>query len=291
MSIYITVVLSIGTLVLLRTIYALHATNKRRMRQVEQRETWNPIDDLSDTRDAPDDAEARGAALERIEESFTVSRRVLVPLILVVTAGFASIPLVDHASASTLSLLVGVITLVVGIALRPVIENLVAGLMLSNSRTINIGDTVRLAGHYGTIEDIAMSHTTLKTWTGNRFLIPNGKLLTLECENLSLTDEAMLTHVEFVVGYDANLDKVEEIAVNAAIASDCFDDREPPRFWYSELRPEGAVCWLAAWSRNPGDSWAFESEIRRTLIQGFQEHSVPIHSHRLHVNALNPPAR
>ena len=201
MSIYIAVVLSIGTLVLLRTVYGLHAASKRRIRRAQDRETWSPIDDLGDSEDTAGDDEARGAALERIEESFTVSRRVLVPLIVIVTAGFACLPFVDQASASTLSLIAGVITLVVGIAVRPVIENVVAGLILSHSRTINIGDTVRLAGHYGTIEDIATSHTTLKTWTANRYLIPNGKLLTLECENLSLTDEAILAHVEFIVGF------------------------------------------------------------------------------------------
>jgi small-conductance mechanosensitive channel len=237
------------------------------------------------------DNKARGAALERIEESFSVSRRVLVPLIIIVTAGFACIPIMDQASASTLSLVAGVITLVVGIAVRPVIENLMAGLMISHSRTINIGDTVLLAGQYGTIEDIATSHTTLKTWTGNRYLIPNGKLLTLECENLSLTDEAILTHVEFVVGYDADLEKVEEITCDAARMSECFDDREPPRFWYSELRPEGAVCWVAAWARTPGESWAFQSEMRRSIMLAFQKHSIPVHSHRLHLNDPNPRAR
>ena len=211
MSIYIMVVLTIGALVLLRTLYLLNATNKRRMRRAHDRQTWTPIDELAQPGSDDTDEEARGAALERIEESFTVSRRVLIPLIVIITAAFACVPLVDKASASTLSLIAGVITLVVGIALRPVIENIVAGLMISHSRTINIGDTVRIAGKYGTIEDIAASHTTVKTWTGNRYLIPNGKLLTIECENLSLKDEAILTHVEFIVGYDADLVKVEEI--------------------------------------------------------------------------------
>jgi small-conductance mechanosensitive channel len=288
MYIYLTVVLLVGFLVLARTLFVLGAGNRRRMRSARDRQSWDAIRSSGPKDGTSDDAVARGAALERIEENFSVSRRMLVPLIIAVTGILACIPFMDQAPAATLSVIAGVATLLVGIATRPVIENAVAGLMISYSRTINIGDTVRLADHYGTIEDINATHTTVKVWNWNRYLIPNGRMLALEFENLSLIEEDIWTHVEFTVGYDADLTAVESIAIDAVTSSQRYSATEAPRFWYNELRPEGVVCWVAAWARNPSDSWSLQSDIRKRLIQGFQAQSIPVHSHRLQVEGLGP---
>jgi small-conductance mechanosensitive channel len=289
MSIYIAVVLVLGCLVLLRALYVLRAGNRRRLRSAKNRTNWSAIPSSGLQKTKAENARARMEALERIEQTFTVSRRIMVPLIVAVTAVLACIPFMDRAPAATLSIMAGVATLLMGIAARPVIENAVAGLMISYSRTINIGDTVTLEGHYGTIEDISVTHTTVKVWNWNRYLIPNGKMLALDFENLSLGDEDIWSHVEFIVGYDADLTLVEEIAREAVEASPNYAGSEPPRFWYSDLRPEGVVCWIAGWARTPSESWALTSDTRRGLVTGFQAQGIPVHSHRLHVEGPASP--
>jgi len=267
----------------------LRAGSRRRVRSAKKRGNWSAIPWTGRQRTLDENARAQMEAIERIEETFTVSRRIVIPLILAVTALLACLPFMDQAPAATLSIIAGVATLLVGIAARPVIENAVAGLMISYSRTINIGDTVTLEGHYGTIEDISATHTTVKAWNWNRYLIPNSKMLAMDFENLSLGDEDIWSHVPFIVGYDADLTTVEEVAREAVKSSPNYAGSEPPRFWYSDLRPEGVVCWVAGWAKTPSQSWALTSDTRRGLVTGFQRAGIQVHSHRLLVDGGSAP--
>lgn len=285
MYIYLFVVTAVGALSLTRVLYKLASSKRRRLREIEGQKEWEAIRIDQHWGDADAHEAAKSAALERVGERFSVTRRLVVPMIVLGTAALASLPFLNAVPAASLSLIVGGVTLVFGIAARPIIENAVAGLMISYSRTINIGDTVRLAGHYGTIEDISSTHTTIKVWNWNRYLVPNSKMLSHEFENLSLNDDLIWAHVEFVVGYDADLSVVEEVAREAVESSDHAVREKSHTMWYSDLRSEGVLCWVAGWASTPSNAWSLQHEIRKGLVRGFQAQAIPIRSHRVQIES------
>jgi hypothetical protein len=286
MNTYSIVVSILGVTLMLCTLMVLSATKRRRERRLAERVEWGAIKSRTASGEQDAFGREREAALQRVGEQFTVTRRLVIPIVLLATIALAALPFLDKIPAAALSFVVGGLTLVFGIAARPVIENAVAGLMISFSRTINLGDTVRLSGRYGTIEDISATHTTIKIWNWNRHVVPNSRMLAMEFENLSLADDLIWTHVEFVVGYDADLTEVEAAAHHTAMASSCSDSSKSSSFWYSELRPEGVVCWIAGWAKSPNDAWQLQHEIRRGLVTEFQARQIPVHSHRLQVEGL-----
>ncbi|MBX7223518.1 MAG: mechanosensitive ion channel family protein [Blastocatellia bacterium] len=73
----------------------------------------------------------------------------------------------------------------VGFALREIIANFVAGIILLSIRPFRIGDTVIIEGTEGTVENIEIRVTTLKTGEGRQVLIPNGKVFTANITNLT----------------------------------------------------------------------------------------------------------
>src|SRR4051812_20347774 len=55
---------------------------------------------------------------------------------------------------------------VIGFAARQTLANVVAGLMLAVTQPLRVGDYVGFEEHYGVVEDVTLSHTTLRTSAG-----------------------------------------------------------------------------------------------------------------------------
>lgn len=274
--IYLPLVGAVGALSALYVSRQLRRLRARRTRRVEQAPGFDAVASEGPTDHSP--RAARSRALRSVEQFFRASRRVLVPSIALFTAIGLAIPFVDRVPAAFLSLFAGAITVVIGIAARAVLENMIAGLVLTFSKAINIGDTVTLDGHYGTIEEISMTHTTIKIWDWRRYVVPNRRMLDVELVNHTLNDRDLWSQIEFWVGYDADLALVEKLAVEAAAASPAFAGYETPRFWLMELAPHGVRCLVAAWADGPATAWDLKHDTRSALMRAFAEHGIRCHT-------------
>lgn len=234
--------------------------NKARFEAVP---TGTPIDDPQTV--------ARNRAYESIQNQFSVTRFTFVPMVILITLAAMSLPFLERAPATLVSLLVTVITLLGGIAARPFLENAVSGLAISSSRLINLGDTVKVGAFYGTVEDITATHTTIKLWDWRRYVVPNSQMLQSTVLNYSLFDRHIWASVEFWVAYQVDLDQVRAMAVEVAQQSKHFAQTEPPEFWVMELGKDGIRCMVAAWAKLPSDAWMLKHDIRSGLAALFRQ--------------------
>ena len=240
------------------------------------------------------DTQSRQRALNAIESSSTATRRLVVPMALMLVAFFAGLPFLDQVPATVFSLLVAAITVLIGIAARPFVENAIAGLVISSSKILNIGDTVRISGHYGTVEDITVTHTTMKIWDWRRFVIPNATMLSREFENYSLFEKHIWAHVEFWVDHEADLDLVSSLAVASPRESKYFNDVEEPKFRVMEMEKDSVRCWVAAWAKTPADAWSLTADMRTYLVRelrraGIRTHRTVWESTNLAPRPMPPP--
>jgi small conductance mechanosensitive channel len=125
----------------------------------------------------------------------------------------------------------GITALVVGFAAKTTLANLVAGLSLAVYRPIRIGDKVNIEGEYGTVEDITLRHTIVRTWTFRRLVIPNEKIDSMTLVNYSIVDPTVLCRIEFGVSYDTDIDLVRHLLLDEA-------DKCPHR------KPEAEEPWV-----------------------------------------------
>jgi small-conductance mechanosensitive channel len=100
----------------------------------------------------------------------------------------------------------GITALVVGFAAKSTLANLIAGLSLAVYRPVRIGDKVNIEGEYGTVEDITLRHTIVRTWQGKRLVIPNAKLDEMTLTNFSIIDPRIKCTIEMGVSYDTDID-------------------------------------------------------------------------------------
>ena len=88
------------------------------------------------------------------------------------TIAFPSVEIADVLAS------LGLLSVAVGFAFKDVLENLLAGAMLIVRDPFQSGDDVRVGEIEGTVEGITVRETLLRTFDGQRLLIPNAKVFT-----------------------------------------------------------------------------------------------------------------
>ena len=88
----------------------------------------------------------------------------------------------------------GVGGLAIGFGAQKTIENLFGGIMVISDKPINVGDFCRAGEFLGTVEDIGLRSTRIRTLDRTVVAIPNGQLSTMSLENFSMRDRIWLHH-------------------------------------------------------------------------------------------------
>lgn len=222
-------------------------------------------------------ASQREEALESFQSRFSIVKRTVLVLFVLVWVLLLVFPLFDKVSAAAISIFAAVLTVIVGTAARPFVENFIAGIVITFSRQLRTGDTVTIDDAYGTVEDISMTHTIIKLWNWKRYIIPNSRMLSKELVSFTTKDSFIWTHVEFFVSYDAPMQKVKELAIESAQKSPYNGGTELPTFWVMEMDKDAIKCWIAAWTKSPADSWYLKVDVRNGLIEKLQQHNIRCH--------------
>lgn len=273
--VYLSVVLVAGCVTLVGTLGWLRRSQSERHRWLFGRRQFDAVPTGSPLGDP--NATAAKRARDSIDRHSQVTRRLLLPWILLLFVLLLVLPFLGNVPAVFVSLAVTAVAVVLGITIKPLMENAISGLVLSSSRLVRIGDTVELDGYYGTIEDISATHTTLKIWDWRRYVVPNSQMLQAKLLNYSLVDKFEWAHVEFHVAYGADLDQVERLAMEAAIQSSHFASYEAPKFWVMGTHEQSIRCWIAAWAETPSEAWGLKTDIRRALSDEFRKRGIWSH--------------
>ncbi len=112
---------------------------------------------------------------------------------------------------------VGIAGLAIGFAVKDSLSNIFGGISIILDKAIKVGDVVKLDdGNSGTILDVGLRSTKLRTWNNELLIIPNGKLANTTIQNYKKPDLSVRGEVNFGVEYGANVKSVKKI-VNEAI--------------------------------------------------------------------------
>jgi MscS family membrane protein len=87
----------------------------------------------------------------------------------------------------------GIGGIAVAFAAQKTLENLFGGVSILGDEVIRIGDTCRFGDRVGTVEDISLRSTRIRTPDRTELFIPNGSLATMNVENLSRRDKILFT--------------------------------------------------------------------------------------------------
>ena len=111
---------------------------------------------------------------------------------------------------------VGLAGLALGFAVKDSLANIFGGISIILDKAVKVGDVVKLdGGKSGTILDVGLRSTKLRTWSNELLIIPNGQLANTTIQNYKKPDLSVRGEVEFGVEYGANTTSVKKIVKEA----------------------------------------------------------------------------
>jgi small-conductance mechanosensitive channel len=109
----------------------------------------------------------------------------------------------------------GAASLVVGLALQPMLRNLIAGIQLAITQPIRIDDALLINGEWGNVEEITSSYVVVRLWDWRRMIVPLSYFIEQPFQNWTRESSALigtvLLYVDFTVPVDGLRHELERI--------------------------------------------------------------------------------
>ncbi|WP_069095748.1 mechanosensitive ion channel family protein [Methyloligella halotolerans] len=167
------------------------------------------------------DSEDNLLARKHVTQS-RILERIAKILIVVLTIG-AALMTFDGVRQYGVSLLAsaGAAGLVVGLALQPMLKNLIAGFQLAVTQPIRIDDALLVEGEWGNVEEITSSYVVVKLWDWRRMIVPLSYFIETPFQNWTRENASLIgtvyLYTDFTVPAQAVREKLEEVARNSSI--------------------------------------------------------------------------
>ncbi|WP_304232442.1 mechanosensitive ion channel family protein [Jiulongibacter sediminis] len=168
----------------------------------------------------------------------------------------------------------GAIGLAVGMALSGTLQNFAGGVMILLFKPFKVGDYIQAQGYGGTVREIQIFNTILKTPDNVTIVIPNGELSNSSLKNYS-QEERRRVDWTVGIGYGDDANKAMAIMKNL-----CDQDerilKDPEIFIaLSELADSSVNFVVRAWV-NSSDYWGVFFDMNKKIYETFDQEGLNI---------------
>ena len=164
--------------------------------------------------------------------------------------------------------------LAVGLALQGTLQNIAAGIMLLFLRPFRVGDYIDAEGLAGTIEEIGLFTTQMRTYDGIYVEVPNGQIWNRAITNYSRVEARRLDLV-VGIGYQDDIDKALAAMMDLLVKDERVNDDPEPQVMVNELGDSSVNlnlrCWIA-----PGDYWSLRFDLTKAIKQRLDAEGITI---------------
>lgn len=171
----------------------------------------------------------------------------------------------------------GFLAIVIGLGAQKTIGNLLAGMNLTITRPIRVGDAVMIRGEFGFVEDITLRHTIIRIWDNRRMIIPNSVLDDEVIINYSLKDPTMLVPVFVQISYESDVDKAMKIMVDIAKKHpDCLPIGNLPNVVIMEFAESGILLRLLSRAKDQPTAFMMARDLLYQIKKEFDANGIEI---------------
>jgi small conductance mechanosensitive channel len=173
--------------------------------------------------------------------------------------------------------------LAIGLALQGSLANFAAGVLMIIFKPFKVDDYIEGAGVAGTVEEIQIFSTQLKTPDNKTIIVPNSKIMGDNITNYSMKGTRRVDFV-FGIGYEDDIDNARQV-IERIINQDERVLKDPaPMVAVSELADSSVNFAVRAWT-NGGDYWPFYYDTTEKVKKQFDAEgiSIPFPQRDVHV--------
>lgn len=147
----------------------------------------------------------------KVQTQLRVLHRVVALIVMLVAGSIMLMTFPDIRQIGT-SLLAsaGLVGLVVGMAMRPTISSLIAGIQIALTQPIRIDDVVVVQNQWGWIEEIDSTYVVVRIWDLRRLVLPLSYFIENPFENWTRTSSDLLAYVVFWADYTVPVEELRQ---------------------------------------------------------------------------------
>ena len=228
------------------------------------------------------DGDKNPAALAGLVTKITIIRKILDMGIYFFALVFILLQFkeVRHIGTSLLAS-AGVLGVVLGVAAKGCFSNVIAGIWLSFSQPIRLEDAVVLDKEFGWVEEITLTHTTIRAWDNRRIIVPNTVLVERVVENWTIRDASLVGTVMLYADYSCDVEKVRQWVKEIVDKSPDSTSERVAVVQVTDFTEKSMQIRVLCKGANSNSTWNLRCELREKLIKKFKEASLPLPCIRL----------
>ena len=173
--------------------------------------------------------------------------------------------------------------LAIGLALQGMLANIASGVMLLFLRPFNVGEYVEAGGIAGTVAEIGLFNTEIKSSAGPGLVVPNSKIWDGPITNFSRNPTRRFD-IAVGIGYDDDIDGAMALLKGLLTGDDRVLGDPEPLVVVQELGDSAVIINLRAWTRS-GDYGATVWDLNKEIITELQAtgYSIPFPQRDVHI--------
>ena len=164
----------------------------------------------------------------------------------------------------------------IGFALQDVFKDLISGIIILFEGNVSVGDILEVDGLTGSVKQIKLRTSLIRTRDGIYMVIPNSKIVNENVVNWSTNNRITRFDIKIGVAYGSDVEKVREILLDCAKRSDMVSKRPAPVVFFNNFGDSSLEFELNFWVL---DTWNIEttkSNIRFDIDKSFRENNIQI---------------
>jgi len=195
----------------------------------------------------------------------------LASMILMLIVFIAAISALGIQTTSFIAIL-GAAGLAIGLALQGSLSNFASGVLIVLFRPYKVGDWIEAAGISGSVEEVQILTTVLKTGDNKKIIVPNGQVMDSIITNYSANERR---RVDMVVGvsYEDDLDKVRSTLEDLIAAEDRILDQPACTIAVSELADSSVNFVVRPWVATD-DYWGVKFDLTEAIKKRFDNDGI-----------------
>ena len=220
----------------------------------------------------------------------SLMERVLSVLV-VVFAGAVILIQFDAVRSFGISLLAsaGIAGIVIGLAAQKSLSGVIAGIQLSITQPIRIGDTVVIEGENGTIEEINLTYVIVRVWDARRLVVPIARFLDQPFQNWTKVSAELLGVVTLQVDFTTPVETVRT-ALRVYVEKNVSWDGRKCTLQVTEATDRAMTLRALVSAADADRLWTLRCDVREHLVSLMQTLDGGIHLPRAREESVTPPA-
>lgn len=173
---------------------------------------------------------------------------------------------------SSLTILVGALSVGIGFGLQNIVSNFISGIILIFEKSIQVGHIIEISsGVRGKVSQINMRSSVITTFDNIDIIIPNSTLIQNNVINLTFSDDIRRLNVPFGIAYGCDIDNVTEIILenlrNSTLMYIRNNPEKAPKVRMTMMGTSSIDFELLVWiSENPDENGVGSSNMSDFLI-------------------------